>query len=474
MAGGSAAVSDDYIALYDDHTVHVWHRSGNALDGGWSYTVPHILDVVLSENTAYVQTVQGLVAVHHGDPGTFEPIFGLLKPTAHGFLQLTSDGGLRVHDEWGWTRIQRKSSGVRHADVSPDNRYLVATTDAGETLEWDLHAAAPVRIKIGPTWLPAGISDRAVWVESPADGVARVDLRTGVSELAIARQATDYTLVDFDERWVAAGTFTASHLLYIADRTTGKRIAVPDIAIAVNDSVGVTTSQLDGTISRWRVGDDAPQRLASFNGNVEILTAARDQIAALAGDELLRLDPATRRIERIPAPPGVDGMQITAGGQVWILARHVVWGWSVGAFALVRVPTADPIDEIFATNDQLVMTAAREITVIVDGVTTVTPMQAGVPMYIDERRAVVRSDRNELSMIDLHSGFSFTFSSPAVIENVCATHDRVAAVTRISEVGSTLTIWNVDVPDEPLALEAWLGTITNAQRIGNSEVYTWP
>ncbi len=468
---GAGSVSNDLVALYNGTTVHVWQRDGSKLVDGWTYTAPHILNVVLSNSVAYVQTVQGLLAIKHGDPGMFEAVFGMLRPTSHGFVQLTEDGALRVHDEWGWTRIQRKSSALRHGDVSPDNRILVATTAAGEILEWDLRGTAPLRVNVDRAWIPAALTDRAVWLTSPLDGVARVDARTGTFELALAHEATDYALVDLEERWVAAGAQDGR--LYIADRTNGNHLAAVDAVIAVNDSVGITTSRPDGTVWRWRAGSSTFHLVGDFGKALDILSANHDWVVGLVDGELVRVDPM-QRVERLPAPPDVDTIQLAPDGQLWILAGHVVWGWKAGAFALVRVPTADPIDRISLGDHELVMTAPREITTLVNGVTTVTPIQAGIPVYVDDRRALVRSDRNELSMFDLHSGFSFTFSNRAVLENVLASHDRVAAVTNMSSRGATLTIWNVNVPDEPLALEAWLGTITNAQSVGASEIYTWP
>ena len=147
-------------------------------------------------------------------------------------------------------------------------------------------------------------------------------------------------------------------------------------------------------------------------------------------------------------------------------------GWG-GAFALVRVPTASPIDVIVATDHELAMSAPREITTLIDGVMHVTSIQAGTVVYIDTRRAVVRSDRNELSMIDLHSGFSFGFSNRSVVENVYASHDRVAAITDISSTGATLSIWHVGVPE--IRSRSRRGSARSpTQPIGNSEMYTWP
>jgi hypothetical protein len=74
----------------------------------------------------------------------------------------------------------------------------------------------------------------------------------------------------------------------------------------------------------------------------------------------------------------------------------------------------------------------------------------------------------------LYSGLSFALPQATAMDDVVAQGRRVAAVTWMSDHDKIISIWDLDIPEEPHALAAWLAGITNARAVGDSEIYAWP
>jgi hypothetical protein len=204
------------------------------------------------------------------------------------------------------------------------------------------------------------------------------------------------------------------------------------------------------------------------------MTARFNWVAAVVDHDLVRVDNGTTAREHVPAPLNIEILQITPSGRVWILAEHRVWQWDRNATTLTRVPTTEAITDIVADDEQLVMSSSRSVTTVLDGETTTTPVQSGTTIGINHHAAVVRDDRANILVLDLRSGASFALPARTTQETVAMHDNRIAAMTGVDEQGQVLSVWNIDVPEQPLALEAWLATITNARPVGVGEVYTWP
>ena len=281
--------------------------------------MPHILGAVIAGDVVWVQTVQGLVAVKHGDPGSIEPTLGVVTPSARAFVQFTGTASCvftMPRDGPDRAQIERAASRRR----SPDNRFLVATSAAGEILEWDLAASAPQRVNIDPAWLPAGVTDHAVWLTSPVDGVARVDTRTGRFDRARAR--SDRVRAHLSTR--AGRGRRARRPLYIVDRTNDKHLVANAAAIGMNGRTGSrsrTAMEPSGGGGRAAVIRERRE----LGHALDTLAASHNWVGGMR-DAAMGIDPTTGRVEHLPAPPGVETLQITGSGQLWLLAEHVVWG----------------------------------------------------------------------------------------------------------------------------------------------------
>jgi hypothetical protein len=390
----------------------------------------------------------------------------------HGFVQLLETGSLRVRDELGWREIQRTATGISHAEVTGDGKQLVATTPAGEILVWDLRAVAPRRLTIPRMWTPFAMRDQATWLWNSVGGVGRLDLRTGTFEVVLDRVDAHFIVIDGNERWVAG--MSEEGKLYTVDRTNGAHLYGGEVEFVFDDGIGVTVARPDGSLWRWRPGGSPFREAGSFGGTPKLMTAFGPHAAALVGDQLVRVDEVTRQAERLAALPRVTALALLPDGGVAVLADHLVWIWRPGAHFLAKLPVDEPIDEIATSGPGLVMSSTRAVATLYDGVVAITAVPAGELLYASRDRAVVETPRGELELVELPSGFSFALPESVAVGFAVANRDRVALIAKGEEGDDVVSIWDMTVPSEPLALAAWLGTITNAKRAGDSEIYSWP
>ncbi|HEY3801474.1 MAG TPA: serine/threonine-protein kinase [Kofleriaceae bacterium] len=466
-------VSKDRVALYDGTSLRVWRIESGGLVLEQTIPEPIMLSAVLANGAAFVSTPSGLRTVRDGRSQLVDSLFGRLTQTSRGAMMLTDDGSIRLYDGAGWTTIDRHADELTHADLSPDGTYLVATTGNGEILVWDLRALAPVRARIPAEWVPVKMTPRSLWVMSPAEGVGRIDVQTGELETVISHPGTLAMLADDDDRWAAA--YAPGGELTILDRIKQQRFTLHVAAVVTTDAIGIVLARDDGTLWRWRPGAEHLESIESAGGSVDILAAQHDWVAALAGTSLVRVDTATKRVERIAAPPHVEMLQVRDDGQVYVLAAGAVWGWRAGTNELVRVPIAEPIRDLGSAGHAFMMSTANSLIALDDGIMHVTPIQSGNhAVYVNGRHAVLRGDRGAAIVADLYSGLSFALPQATAMDDVVAQGRRVAAVTWMSDHDKIISIWDLDIPEEPHALAAWLAGITNARAVGDSEIYAWP
>ncbi|HEY1548233.1 MAG TPA: serine/threonine-protein kinase [Kofleriaceae bacterium] len=466
-------VSAHRIAVYDQKALHIWRVDGNQLVDPLVIPATSVISAAITDQMVFMFTPRGLVPFDNkGIEGTVNPMLGMVLPTAHGCIHIAEDGSLRIRDELGWVRIERHANELRHVDISPDERFVVATTAGGETLVWDLHALLPIRVRVSGSASLTALTDNAAWLWSPAVGVVRVDLHTRKVETTIDEPAVMYAMIDPAERWVGGGR--ADNSVFVEDLTTHQKLTIRDAAIAVNDGDGLTAERPDGTLWRWTPGTVELRKVGSLGGEASLMAARSSWDVAIVDHQLVRIDTRTNAREHIAAPLDVDVLQITETGRVWILAAHRVWQWDRGSTVLTRVPTTEAINDISADSGELVMSSTRSVTTVHDGELLTTPVQSGTTVGVNRHAAVIRDDRANIIVLDLRSGASFALPVRTT-QNIVAMHDnRIAAMTDVDDDGQVLSVWNIDVPEQPLALEAWLATITNARPVGVGEVYTWP
>ncbi len=452
LDGGIGFISEHRIAIYDQKALHVWRVDGDKLVDPMVIPETTMVSAAMTDELVYMFTSRGLVPIDpNGNSGTADPMLGTFTSTTQGCIHLAEDGSIRIRDDLGWVRIERHANELRHADLSPDERFLVATTAGGETLVWDLHAVLPIRVRVPGAASLAALTDNAAWLWSPSIGIVRVDLHTRKVDTVIDELGTMYAMIDPAERWVGGGRIDES--VFVVDLTTHRKITVRDASIAVNDREGLTVERPDGTLWRWLPGNLELHKAGSFGGAATEMTARLSWDAAVVGHEIVRVDIRTNAREHVPAPLNVDMLQINETGRVWILAEHRVWQWNVGSTVLERVPTTEAITNIAADDDQLVMSTPRSITTVRGHELTTTPVQSGTTIGINRHAAVVRDDRANVLVLDLRSGTSFSLPIRTTQDAVAMHDNKIAAMTGVDDRGQVLSVWNIDVPEQPLALK---------------------
>jgi WD40 repeat protein len=470
---GVPYVSSDRVALYDGKLLSVWRIESDRIVLDETFPEPLVISAALVTGAAFVSTPRGLFSIRDGHEQRLDEPVGVVTPTAKGCMIVTADGAIRVYDRTGWMTVQRHAGDLTHADLSPDGAHLVATTSAGEILYWDLHALAPLRVEVDSDWSIVKLTARSLWMASTVQGVARVDLTTGKLAVEVKQAATTSAFADDGDRWVAG--FAASRTLAIFDRVANKHFSMHDVSLATTDGTGMVVTRSDGTLWRWRPGSDHLQALDSLRGQVTMIAAGDDQIAALVDSQLVRVDAVHKSTDRIAAPPGTEVIYVRGTGDVYVLAHGVAWAWYAGTNELVRVPIAQPIQDIGSFGHSLLLSSAHSLIRLEDGIMRVTSIRSGeYPVYFDNRHVVLRGDHGFASVTDLNSGARFEMPQTVEADNVVARDLQIAAVTWLTKQYKIVTVWNLDIPEEPHALAAWLAGITNARPIGDSEIYAWP
>ncbi|HEX4450301.1 MAG TPA: serine/threonine-protein kinase, partial [Kofleriaceae bacterium] len=285
LEGGAGFISEHRIALYDQKALHVWRVDGDKLVDPMVIPETTLVAAAMTDEVVYLFTSRGLVPVDlKGHTGTADPLLGTFTSTTRGCIHLAEDGSIRIRDELGWVRIQRRANELRHVDLSPDERFLVATTTSGETLVWDLDSVLPLRVRVPGAATVTALTEHAAWLWSPSVGIVRVDLHTRAVETVIDEPATMYAMVDPAERWV--GGNRADNSIFVVDLTTHRKIIVRDAPIAVNDGEGLTAERPDGTLWRWLPGNLELHKAGALGGAAQELTARGAWDAALVDHDL--------------------------------------------------------------------------------------------------------------------------------------------------------------------------------------------
>jgi hypothetical protein len=469
----SAFASKDRVGLYDGTALRVWRIETSGLVLEQTFSEPLMLSVALANGAAFVSTPGGLWTIRDGRSQLVDPLLGRLTQTPRGAMMLTDTGSIRIYEATGWTTIERHADELTHSDLSPDGTHVVATTQNGEILVWDLRAITPVRARIPSEWVLGKMTSKSLWVMSPLEGVGRIDLQTGALETVISQVGTLSLFAADDDRWAAS--YTPLGDLTLLDRVNERRFTLHGAEVVTSDSIGLVLAREDGTLWRWRPGTEHLESIESAGGSVDILAAQPNWVGALVGTSLVRVDIATKRVDRIAAPPHVEMLMMRDDGGLYVLAAGAVYGWRPGSNELVRVPIAEQIRDIGSAGHALMLSTANSLIALDDGIMHVTPIQSGNHgVYVNGRHVVMRGDHGAVLVADLYSGLSFALPQAAAMDDVAAQGSRIAAVTWVSDHDKVISIWDLDIPEEPHALAAWLAGITNARAVGDSEIYAWP
>jgi len=280
-------------------------------------------------------------------------------------------------------------------------------------------------------------------------------------ELAITRPVQ----LDPGERWALLSLGADFHILDLVHLTVETFQAVDGSV----DDTGVVLLHADGSLWHWQPGASVRQIgvVPAPSPERSALDARGDRITVVYPDRIVRLTTTTQRMDTA-AIPDTAHHGLMRDGTVWARQDHgTVWRWPVDG-APVRVEVPQPPrgmalsgdDVLFYTHEAVtLLRGTKRHTVSVasalfnwDGGDTITTVTAqGVP-----------------SILDMETELSFRLPITGVTQ--IAGHGHHLATGNSFET----TLWNIDVPDDPRELQAWLQTVTNVKTIPGSEAYAWP
>ena len=102
-----------------------------------------------AEGTLYSASGTGLKAVEATELSLRED-FSTYLQTRTGILLAATDGRIWLRDDEGLFELGRRHSFYQRFDQSIDGRFVMATTQTGEVLLWDLVPLRPQSIRLGP------------------------------------------------------------------------------------------------------------------------------------------------------------------------------------------------------------------------------------------------------------------------------------------------------------------------------------
>ena len=461
------------IALIAGGAMHQWRVGDRLVDEGSVPSDQFMYAVLLADRT-YVMTLRGMTEVAGGEAHDMLLHASRISAAGPGMLVADDKGALLFADGLGWRVLHQRATGLEIGDATADGSLVAALTSTGEVLMWDLRAAAR-HYRVPSGYAIVRLDGDGLWLVSVTDGLARLDLATGRLDTAIETFGTAAAFVARDESW--AGTLTLDRTLLVAAHDGGKLQTAEHVEIVSNDGDGLTIAYADGRIGRWRAGAGfAP--VVTLAGKADTIASTGRWIAALVGGRLVRIDALTRREESIDAPRGTSELQVDDRGVTWCLAERAVFSWQLGAGALDRLPMREPVDRLGMTEDRrsLALGSPRSVALYEGGQLHVTPVSSSRVVAIEHARAVTLNADGALRVTDLRTGVGFELPADSVdADEVDASGNRIAALTHeFVPNGQVVAVWTLDVPEQPLALEAWLGTVTNAREVPGTDTYTWP
>ena len=466
-----AAIRGNHVVLIGDDAIRRWHLDGANLIEDRKVAGTHLLSILLVGDQVYAFGYEGMSMID-GNKLVQLGDLGMPSATPRGLVQFTKASAIRIIDERGTFGLGRQAAAFRIADASADGRFVIALTDNGDAMIWDLEHLRPISFSLDGGDAFGSMTEHYLWLRSMVDGITRVDLATGRRESVIHQPSTNVTLFDRKERWVAS---FFGKTMYIHDFTTNRELAFPAVT-ATPDGVGITLERDDATVWRWRPGNETLAQIAKLDHVVNALDANGDYVIALLDEtHVARLDIRTHVLETIASTTGFTRIGGTPSGRAWLLeggGTGILW--DVGETP-IRIEMPEPLDDLTfnVETGSVVLYNHKAITVLGYQGRTITPIASSMYSWASTDSLAVLDPHRNIRILDLSSGSSFQLPSTFDDEDLVALDHRVATFGGVNGWHQVGEVWNVDVPDDPVALQHWLTTVTNARGIPNTEAYAW-
>ncbi|HEY5937215.1 MAG TPA: protein kinase [Kofleriaceae bacterium] len=436
----------------------------------------------LTKRGVFVMGIDGLAQATMSGPNTVSRQVRAMNATPQGFVFSPASGAIEVWDDSG--PFDLRAGGMtdyRTIVQTPDQRFVAALAATGDLLIWDLPTFRPQTIELGSRSL-LGLSHTGLWTFERFGDVYRYDRKTGEDTLRVTGFVAG-GVIDLDERWLLTsrpvnGAISSSnrspyiHTLYNLE-TRARIVGGPAEALGFTPE-GAFAIDGKGTITL--IGDDGTrQPVGAFPATAIEVGADGDTIAMItAAKEVCRFSRVKRAHSCRKLATQPDLVAVDRSGTVWLLGNGELTHWDADgevrpAWPAMRFGQFVWIDhQIFAAGTTGLVNLGDPTALPV----AFPPMLSFVSL--DNGRVAGLTASRQHAVIDVKNGITYHLSgrpSPTVE----AMHSDGASVAAMrSGPFPVFVIYNLSRPMEPEPLRAWLDQVTNARRIGDSDVVAWP
>jgi hypothetical protein len=479
MSAPSHIVRGNLVATLELPDAAVWElKDGKVLERGRWRQPAGTSAILVAEGVVFTAGASGYRrADGQGSPVLID--LASYMQTRTGMLMTTMDGRIILRDERGAFRLGKRHASYRRFDQSMDGNFIIATTQSAEVLVWDLRPLRPQMHRLDPDETPVALMSTGFWTQAPSSGFVMRDRDSAdrkirlatISMLAMFAHSADENVVvgfDFDRSELLAGD--------IASKGEFRETDVTAFATGEHDLI---YAKQTGEVWSWQAASGRKLR-ANVKGTIDILAEGWGYtLIALDESELIRIADTTHAQERTRSPGVISRIAIDPRGTAWLIAADKPYRWRVGEREATALTAPEPVDGLVPTSvgamfhsprSMLVYESANEPRILAKASSRVKSIDGEALLATSDARGVV-------SIIDVSSGASFDLPLPILqsMNLLSCPPDQIAyAYTTAGHAEPLFGILTLSVPRDPVKLQQWLATITNAKPVPNSEAVAWP
>ena len=379
-------------------------------------------------------------------------------PGPHALLS-GSDGGIRVLDPAGGLQLGPRPVTYRHVAWSRDGQRMVATTEQGALLSWDLGQLGAQRITLD-VLAPLALSASAFWYLD--EGVYRFELANQTSR-RVAEFLRFGTSLTPDERWLVGAEPEGYRMFDLV-----RRVDRPVLGVFALAGDGVVVIGSDGVARGYDAAHPDGDALGLLIPDPAFAIASTSWVVAI--DErgtMVRLDRATRARTRAQLRAVPELALLDDRGDAWLVIGGALWRWD-GRGAPVEVPTARPVRALANAGGVLAHCGSGLFRVDVTPPRTIS--MAVERFTVTPDFVAVESAQRAVEIIDLATGLSFPLPHHGRAKIAMLAHGRMLYL----DDAPAATLWRFDLPTDEHGLRRWLDTVTNARPVAGSDMLVWP
>ncbi|HSD86106.1 MAG TPA: hypothetical protein VLB44_01280, partial [Kofleriaceae bacterium] len=286
-----ALVRDHLVARWRDNIVTIWDLRDDKLVERGHWALPKDMQsLAYTDGNVYMVTSSYYQRVGSTLPPARGPL-NMSFSTRDGFLIAGSDGSVWIRDSLGVFRLGARHARYTRLDSAIDGRFIIAATQTGEVLLWDVSAVRPRSFLLERNEEPLMLDPTAIWTVVNAIGVFRIDRRTGARTV----------VADGLAPMLAMAVDVSVPLLVLHDEQTGvlrlvrpgfRDVVEPGVAFFGHGERSVVFVNGANELVQWT--PESRERITTLSGRPTIVAVRAGYIAVVLDDtQLLRIETPT-------------------------------------------------------------------------------------------------------------------------------------------------------------------------------------